>query len=52
MNMMRHTKTIGIIEVEPSVWKHLADKDKQRILQVCDSKLEQYYKKLNPKTAM
>ena len=45
MNMMRHTKTIGIIEVEPTVWKRLAEEDKQRILKVCDLKLEQYYKR-------
>ena len=52
MNMMRHTKTIGIIEVEPTVWKRLAEEDKKHILQVCDLRLKQYYKKLNPKTAM
>lgn len=45
MNMMRHTKTIGIIEVEPTVWKRLTDEDKKHILQVCDLKLEQYYKR-------
>ena len=45
MNMMRHTKTIGIIEVEPTVWKRLAEEDKKHILQVCDLKLEQYYKR-------
>ena len=43
--MMRHTKTIGIIEVEPTVWKRLTEEDKQRILKVCDLKLEQYYKR-------
>lgn len=45
MNMMRHTKTIGIIEVEPTVWKRLTEEDKKHILQVCDLKLEQYYKR-------
>ncbi len=45
MNMMRHTKTIGIIEVEPTVWKRLAEEDKKHILKVCDLKLEQYYKR-------
>ena len=45
MNMMRHTKTIGIIEVEPTVWKRLTEEDKQRILKVCDVKLEEYYKR-------
>ena len=45
MNMMRHTKTIGIIEVEPTVWKRLTEEDKKHILKVCDLKLEQYYKR-------
>lgn len=45
MNMMRHTKTIGIIEVESTVWKRLTEEDKKHILQVCDLKLEQYYKR-------
>ena len=45
MNMMRHTKTIGIIEVEPTVWKRLTEEDKKHILNVCDLKLEQYYKR-------
>lgn len=45
MNMMRHTKTIGIIEVEPTVWKRLAEEDKKHILQVCDLRLKQYYKR-------
>ena len=45
MNMMRHTKTIGIIEIEPTVWKHLTEEDKQHILKVCDLKLKQYYRR-------
>lgn len=45
MNMMRHTKTIGIVEVEPTVWKRLTEEDKKHILKVCDLKLEQYYKR-------
>lgn len=43
MNMMHHTKTIGIIEVDSSVWKHLTEEDKRRIVQICDLKLERYY---------
>ena len=46
MNMMRHTKTIGIIEVNHVVWKRLTDADKQHILEVCDEKIEGYYKRL------
>lgn len=43
MNMMHHTKTIGIIEVDSSVWKHITEEDKRRIVQICDLKLERYY---------
>lgn len=46
MQMLHHTKTLGIIEVEPTVWKHLTDEEKQEIEQICDDKLEQYYKRL------
>ena len=46
MNMMRHTKTIGIIEVNHVVWKRLTDADKRHILKVCDEKIEGYYKRL------
>lgn len=45
MNMMRHTKTIGIIEIDAFIWKYLTEEDKQHILQVCDEKLEFYFKK-------
>ena len=45
MNMMRHTNTIGIIEIEPNVRKRLNEDDKQYILKVCDLKPEEYYKK-------
>lgn len=47
MNMMHHTKTIGIIEVDSSVWKHITEEDKRRIVQICEFKLERYYNKLN-----
>ena len=46
MQMLHHTKTLGIIEVEPTVWKHLTDEEKQEIEHICDDKLEQYYKRL------
>ena len=41
--MLRHTKTLGIIEVEPTVWKNLTDDEIRRILDICDEKLERYY---------
>lgn len=46
MNMMRHTKILGVIEVESVVWKRLTDEEKQRIETVCDKKLEEYYSRL------
>ena len=46
MQMLRHTKTLGIIEVEPTVWKHLTVEEKTEILQICDEKLDAYFQKL------
>ena len=45
MRMLRHTKTLGIIEVEPTVWKNLTDDEVRRILDICDEKLERYYER-------
>lgn len=45
MQMLRHTKTLGIIEVEPTVWKNLSADDKSEILRICDEKLAEYYKR-------
>lgn len=47
MNMMRHTKTLGVIEVDSSVWKHLSDEEKMRIYEICDAKLESYYARIS-----
>ena len=47
MQMLRHTKTLGIIEVEPTVWKNLINEEKAEILEVCDRKLEGYYERNN-----
>lgn len=44
MQMLRHTKTLGIVEVEPTVWKNLSDNEKAEIVSICDNKLEEYYK--------
>ena len=49
MQMLRHTKTLGIIEVEPTVWKNLTDDEIKKILDICDNKLESYYKRLEGK---
>ncbi|MCR5022213.1 DEAD/DEAH box helicase [Ruminococcus sp.] len=49
MQMLRHTKTLGIIEVEPTVWKNLTDDEIRRILDICDEKLERYYGRFEKK---
>ncbi|MFI3326714.1 MAG: ATP-dependent helicase, partial [Clostridia bacterium] len=49
MQMLRHTKTLGIIEVDSSVWKNLSNDDKEQISKICDEKLEKYFKKLDGK---
>lgn len=46
MQMLHHTKTLGIIEVEQTLWKNLSDIEKQRIDEICDEKLERYYSRL------
>lgn len=46
MNMMRHTKTLGIVEVDSTVWKKLTAEDKTNILKICDDKLEKYYSRI------
>lgn len=44
--MMRHTKTLGIVEVDSSVWKKLTDNEKEYILSICDKKLFEYYQRI------
>lgn len=46
MQMLHHTKTLGIIQVDESVWTKLTEKDKQEIEQICDEKLKQYYQRI------
>ena len=46
MQMLRHTKTLGIVQVDESVWKHLSKKEKAEMERICDTKLQQYYDRL------
>ncbi len=46
MQMLRHTKTLGIIEVEPTVWKRLTAEEKMEIGEICEKKLENYFVRL------
>ncbi len=45
MQMLRHTKTLGIVEVEPTVWKNLTEAEKSEIEKICDEKLEMYFER-------
>ena len=46
MQMMRHTKTLGIVEVDSTVWKKLSDAEKEEIRKTCIEKLDAYYARM------
>lgn len=46
MQMLRHTKTLGTVQVDESVWKKLTAEEKARIEKICEEKLEQYFSRL------
>lgn len=43
MNVMRHSKTIGLIEIDSTVWKKLTDEEKAEIEKICNANLDEYY---------
>ena len=43
MQMLRHTKALGIVQVDEAVWKRLSNEEKAEIEQVYDQKLAEYY---------
>lgn len=47
MNMFRHTKTLGVIEVDSTVWKKLTDAEKKWIATICDERLKKYYQRIS-----
>ena len=47
MDMFHHTKTLGIIEVDSTVWKKLTDAEKKWIESICDERLEKYYQRIS-----
>ena len=49
MQMVRHTKTLGVIEVDGSVWRRLTKEEKEEISSICEKKLETYYNRLETK---
>ena len=42
MQMLRHTRTLGIIQVDEAVWKRLTEGEKTEIGRICEEKLEAY----------
>ena len=46
MQMLRHTKTLGIVQVDEAVWKRLSKEEKAEIEKICDEKLTQYFSKV------
>ncbi len=48
MQMMRHTKTLGLLQMEETVWSALTEEEKEEIRGICDRKLEEYYRRLSP----
>ena len=49
MQMLRHTKTLEIVQVDEAVWKKLSREEKTEIEKICDEKLEQYYSRFDNK---
>ena len=47
MQMLRHTKTLGIVQVDEAVWKRLSKEEKVEVECVCDEKLNAYYAKMH-----
>ena len=46
MQMLHHTKTLSVIQVDESVWKKLTREEKQEIERICDEKLDSYFNRL------
>ena len=45
MQMLRHTKNLGIVQVEETVWKRLTKEENLEIEGICDEKLKEYYQR-------
>ena len=43
MDMMHHSRTLGFVEMDKTVWKRLTEADKADILRICEEALERYY---------
>lgn len=47
MSMMRHAKTIGVIQIDENIWKKLGPDEKSEIIQICDRKIDEYYNRIS-----
>lgn len=43
MQFMRHTKTLGIVEIDPTIWKRLSGEEKEEIAAISDRKIKAYF---------
>ena len=46
MQMLRHTRTLGIVQVDETVWNRLTKGEKAEIEKICDEKLGEYFQRL------
>ena len=46
MQMLRHTKTLGVVQVDEAVWKRLSGDEKAEIETICEEKLNGYFQRL------
>ena len=46
IQILRHTKPLGIVQIDESVWKKLSQEEKAEIEKTCDEKLESYCRRL------
>ena len=47
MQMLRHTKTLGVVQVDEAVWKRLGKAEKETIEEICEEKLAAYYARIS-----
>lgn len=46
MRFLRRCKDVTMVEINPVIFRKLTDADKKHILQICDDKLDEYFRKL------
>ena len=44
--MIYHTKSLGIIEMDSILWKNLSIEERKSICQICDNKIDDYYNRI------